>query len=195
MFCGMDRVISQAGAYDESYGEISQGKTGEGVALKYYDTSEHGTRYLTRLVILYSGQQFCRASLKRALKLANAIYPLKIRRFRSSFATSKIFNQFRSLRNPFGSITQREFINPLDNPFKSKQRVLNEIFFPEFLQGKGGRDRYLPLARYTYSRTTIYIYKKIDLIRENGRRDYRGRRGIDIFLSQLETCVTTTRGE
>lgn len=81
-------------------------KTGEGVALKYYDTSEHGTRYLTRLVILYSGQQFCRASLKRALKLANAIYPLKIRRFRSSFATSKIFNQFRSLRNPFGSITR-----------------------------------------------------------------------------------------
>lgn len=131
--------------------------------------------------------------MKRALKLANAIYPLKIRRFRSSFATSKIFNQFRSLRNPFGSITQREFINPLDNPFKSKQRVLNEIFFPEFLRGKGGRDRYLPLARYTYEQR--YIYKKIDLIRENGRRDYRGRRGIDIFLSQLETCVTTTRGE
>lgn len=23
MFCGMDRVISQAGAYDESYGEIT----------------------------------------------------------------------------------------------------------------------------------------------------------------------------
>lgn len=62
---------------------------------------------------------------------------------------------------------------------------------PEFLQGGRG-DRYPPLARYTYARTTIY--KKIDLIRENGRKDYKGRRGIDIFLNQLETSVTT-RGE
>lgn len=64
---------------------------------------------------------------------------------------------------------------------------------PEFVQGgRGRRDRYPPLARYAYARTTIY--KKIDLIRENGRKDYRGRRGIDIFLNQLETSVTT-RGE
>lgn len=67
-------------------------------------------------------------------------------------------------------------------------------FSPNFFEERGGEIDIF-LWQDTLIREQRYIYKKIDLIRENGRRDYRGRRGIDIFLSQLETCVTTTRGE
>lgn len=67
-------------------------------------------------------------------------------------------------------------------------------FSPNFFEGREGEIDIF-LWQDTLTREQRYIYKKIDLIRENGRRDYRGRRGIDIFLSQLETCVTTTRGE